>query len=115
MRKKQKHRSKVKLGVDLGVILWPVRCVFGPGGRSGSIFFEVEILCKKKSREYTRVGLAELSFGVVGPLNYPKRGPQSPEAQGPRAKAKSRKSKGTIERGTDHAHGLGSPAADIYL
>ena len=29
--------------MDLGVILWPVRGVFGPGGRSGSIFFEVEI------------------------------------------------------------------------
>ena len=54
-----------------------------------------------------------MGFGVVGPLNYPKRGPQSPKAKGPRAKAKSPKSKGTIERGTDHAHGLGSPVADI--
>ena len=54
-------------------------------------------------------------FGVVGPLNYPKRGPQSPKAKGPRAKAKSPKSKGTIERGTDHAHGLGSPVRRIYI
>ena len=57
-------------------------------------------------KKVTRAELGELGFWVVGPLNYPKRGPQSPEAQGPRAKAKSRKSKGTIERGTDHAHGL---------
>ena len=39
----------------------------------------------------------------------------TPKATGPRAKAKSPKSKGTIERGTDHAHGLGSPVADILL
>ena len=51
MRKKQKHRSKVNFGKDFEVILWPVRGVFGPGGRSGSIFLEVEILCKKKSRD----------------------------------------------------------------
>ena len=26
----------------------PLGVFFGPGGRSGSVFFEVEILCKKK-------------------------------------------------------------------
>ena len=115
MRKKQKHRSKVNFGKDFEVIVWPVRRVFGPGGRTGLVCLEVENLFKKKSREYTRVGLPDLGFGVVGPLNYPKRRRQSPKAKGPRAKAKSPKSKGTIERGTDHAHGLGSPVADIYI
>ena len=93
----------------------PFAVFLGPGVELDWFLLEVENLLKKKSREYTRVGLPELGFGVVGPLNYPKRRPQSPKAKGPRAKAKSPKSKGTIERGTDHAHGLGSPVADIYI
>ena len=75
-------------------------------------FFRSRTFMQKKVMQ---AELGELSFGVVGPLNYFKRGPQSPKAKGPRAKAKSPKSKGTIERGTDHAHGLGSPVADIYI
>ena len=57
-------------------------------------FFRSRIFMQKK---VMRGKLRELSFGVVGPLNYPKRGPQSPEAQGPRAKANSPESKRTIE------------------
>ena len=93
----------------------PFEVFLGPGVVLDRLFLKSKFHAKKQSRGYTRVGLPELVFGVVGPLNYPKRGPQSPKATGPRAKAKSPKSKGTIERGTDHAHGLGSPVADIYI
>ena len=77
-------------------------------------------------KKVTQHKLGELSFGVVGPLNYFKRGPQSPKAQSPKSKGqnpKAQRAKGTttteaqssrttIERATDHAHGLGSPVAD---
>ena len=87
----------------------PFAVFLGPGVVLDRFFLKSKFYAKKSHasiREYTRVGFPELSFGVVGPLNYPKRGPQSPKATGPRAKAKTPKSKGTIERGTDHAHGL---------
>ena len=102
--KKHKHRSKVNFGMDSEVFLWPVRSVFGPGGRSGSILFEVDLLCNKK---VTRRTLSELGFGVVGPLNYPKRGPR------PKSKDQKPKEQRNHRKGNRSRSRPGSPVADI--
>ena len=71
VRKKQKHKSKVTFGKDVESFYGPFAVFLGPGVVLDRVFLKSKFYAKK----VTRRKLSELGFGVVGPLNYPKRGP----------------------------------------
>ena len=82
----------------------PFAVFLGPGVVLDRIFVQ-----KKVTRVYAG-RIARIGFWGGRPFKLSQM--RTPKATGPRANAKSPESKRTIERGTYHAHGLGSPVAE---
>ena len=113
--KKKKHRFKVKLGVDLGVILWPARSVFGPGGRSGSIFVRSRNVMQKKVTRVYAGRISRIEFWGGRPFKLSQKRTPKPRSPRPKSKGQKPKEQRNDRKGNRSRSRPGSPVADIYI